>query len=60
MKNMPLASLPLFHGMTSEDPDTFLFEFDILCRRYNYYDDARKLKLFFAALKDSTLRWFVM
>ena len=39
--------------------DTFLFEFDILCRSYNYLQDAHKLKLFLATLKDSTLRWFM-
>jgi hypothetical protein len=33
MKNIPLSSLPTFKGMSTEDPDLFLFEFDILCRR---------------------------
>ena len=32
MKNIPLSVLPTFYGKNSEDPDTFLFEFDILCR----------------------------
>jgi hypothetical protein len=59
MKNIPLSALPTFYGKKSEDPDTFLFEFDILCRRYNYVQDAQKLKLFPATLKDSTLRWFM-
>ena len=36
-----------------------MFEFDILCRSYNYLQDAQKLKLFPATLKDSTLRWFM-
>jgi len=31
MKNIPPSVLPNFYGMTSEDPDSFLFEFDILC-----------------------------
>jgi hypothetical protein len=44
--------------MSIEDPYLFLFEFDILCRTYNYLDDAQKLKLFPATLKDSALRWF--
>jgi len=26
-----LATLPNFHGLVLEDPDTFLFEFDIVC-----------------------------
>jgi hypothetical protein len=59
MKNIPLSSLPHFHGMSTKDPDSFLFEFDILCRSYNYTDSAQKLKLFPATLKDSTLRWFM-
>jgi hypothetical protein len=36
MKNIPLSPLPNFHGLSSEDPDEFLFEFDILCRSYDY------------------------
>ena len=40
MKNIPLSLLPTFRGMSTEDPDLFLFEFDILCRSYNYSDDA--------------------
>jgi hypothetical protein len=59
MKNIPLSALPTFYGKSSEDPDTFLFEFDILCRSYNYLQDAQKLKLFPATLKDSALRWFM-
>lgn len=59
MKNTPLESLPLFHGMSSEYFDSFMFEFDILCRSYNYYGDAHKLKIFPATSKDSTLRWFM-
>jgi hypothetical protein len=59
MKNIPLSALPTFYGKNSEDPDTFLFEFDILRRRYNYVQDAQKIKLFPATLKDSTLRWFM-
>ena len=45
--------------MSTEDPDLFLFEFDILCRSYNYSDNAQKLKIFPATMKDSTLRWFM-
>ena len=59
MKNIPASSLPTFYGKSTEDPDTFLFEFDILCRSYNYLQDAQKLKLFPATLKDSALRWFM-
>jgi hypothetical protein len=59
MKNIPLSALPTFYGKNNEYPYTFLFEFDILCRSYNYVQDAQKLKLFPATLKDSTLRWFM-
>jgi len=40
MKNINPSILPTFHGMSIEDPNAFLFEFDILCRSYNYIDDA--------------------
>ena len=59
MKNIPPSSLPTFYGKSNEDPYTFLFKFDILCRSYSYLQDAHKLKLFPATLKDSTLRWFM-
>ena len=59
MKNINPSILPTFHGMSTEDPDAFLFEFDILCRSYNYVNDAQKLKLSPATLKDAALRWFM-
>ena len=59
MKNIPPSSLPTFYGKSNEDPDIFLFEFDILFRSYNYLQDAHKLKLFPSTLKGSTLRWFM-
>jgi hypothetical protein len=59
MNNIPLPSLPHFHGMSIEYPDSFLFEFYILCRIYNYTDSAQKLKLFPATLKDLALWWFM-
>ena len=40
MKNIPHSTLPNFYGLPSEDPDTFLFEFDVLCRSYDYINDA--------------------
>lgn len=30
MKAIPLQNIPTFHGMTIEDLNTFLFEFDVL------------------------------
>ena len=59
MKNIPPSSLPTFYGKSNEDLDTFFFEFEMLCRSYNCLQDAHKLKLFPATLKDSTLRWFM-
>jgi hypothetical protein len=59
MKNIPLSALPTFYGKKNEDSDTFLFEFGILCRSYNYIQYAQELELFPATLKDSTLRWFM-
>ena len=58
MKNIPLSVLPNFHGLSSEDPDEFLFEFDILCRSYDYISNDKTLKLFPATLKGNALRWF--
>ena len=39
-KPIPLTTLPSFHGLTTEDLDTFLFEFEIMCRGYDYITDA--------------------
>ena len=36
IKNIPPSSLPTFYGKNNEDPDTFLFNFDVLCMSYNY------------------------
>jgi hypothetical protein len=59
MKNIPLSALPNFHGLSTEDPDEFLFEFDVLCRSYDYTTTAHKLKLFLATLKGNALIWFM-
>jgi len=59
MKNIPLSSLPSFQRMTVEDPNTFLFEFNVLCMSYDYVSDAQKLELFPTTLKGATLRWFM-
>ena len=55
MKNISLSTLPHFYGKVHEDLDSFLFEFDTLCRSYDYSSYAQKLKLFPATLKDATL-----
>ena len=59
MKNINPSILPTFHGMSTEDPNAFIFKFDILCRSYNYMDDAQKLIFFPATLKNVALRWFM-
>ena len=50
---------PHFHGKSTEDPDEFLFEFDILCKSYDYTSSEKKPKLFPSTLKDNFLRWFM-
>lgn len=59
MKSIPPSVLPNFYGMASEDPDSFLFEFDIVCQTYGYTYDAHRLRLFPATLKASSLKWFM-
>lgn len=59
MKNIHLSTLPNFRGLSTEDPDEFLFEFYILCRSYDCTTTAQKLKLFPATLKGNALRWFM-
>jgi len=59
MKNIPPSILSNFKGTIIEDLDAFLFEFDILCKSYNYVDDAKKLKLFTSTLKYYALIWFM-
>jgi hypothetical protein len=59
MKNINPSILPHFHGMVSEYPHSFPFEFDILYRIYDYNSDAQKLRLFPTTLKDASLHWFM-
>jgi len=40
MKNISPSALPHFYGKVHEDPNSFLFDFDILCRSYDYSFDA--------------------
>ncbi len=56
MKNISPSALPHFHGLTTEYPDTFLIEFDVLCQTYDYAEDEQNLKLFPSTLKDAALR----
>ena len=57
--NIPLSKLPNFHGLSIEDLDEFLFEFDILYRSYDYISDIQNLKTFPATLKGKALWWFM-
>jgi len=40
MKKILPSVLPHFYGKVHDGPDAFLFEFDILCRNYDYSLDA--------------------
>ena len=55
MKNIPPSFLPKFHGLRTEDLETFLFEFEIVCRSYGYLLKNQKPRLFPATLKDRSL-----
>ena len=59
MKNISPSVLPNFHGLKSEDLETFLFKFEVLCRTYDYLQDSKKLKLFPSTLKGAALKWFM-
>jgi hypothetical protein len=56
MKNNNSSSLPHFHGLVNEDPNTFLFDFLDICKTYDYTADEQKIKFFPYTLKDSYLR----
>ena len=58
-KNISPSILPNFHGLKSEGPETFLFEFEIFCRYYDYLQNSQKLKLFPTTLKGEALKWFI-
>ena len=47
----PPHVLPSFHGLENEDPDVFLFQFEILCRGYGYCSNDQKLNVFHLTLK---------
>ena len=55
MQCVPPSILPNFHGLENEDPDVFLFQFEVLCRGY----DVQNLKRYPLTLKGATLRWFM-
>ena len=59
MKNIPPSFLPKFHGMRSEDSETFIFEFEIVSRSYGYLLNTKKLRMFLETLKDRDLKLFI-
>jgi len=59
MHIIPPSSLPNFHGLDNEDPNTFLFEFEVLCRGYDYCTNDQRLKVFPLTLKGVALQWFI-
>ena len=59
MKRIPPYFLPKFHGMRTEDVETFLFEFEILCRSYSYLSHSQKISLLPTTLKGRALKWFM-
>lgn len=59
LKFIPLAIISKFLGNHHEEPNVFLFEFDILYRTYDYIIDAHKLKLFPLTLKAHVFIWFM-
>jgi hypothetical protein len=59
MKNIPPSTLPNYNGLANENPNTFLFEVDVLCRSYNYVSDAQNLKLSPTTLRNATFHWFM-
>ncbi len=60
MNNIFPTSLQHLHGLTSEDPDTFMFDFFLFFYRTYYCAfDEQKLNLFPSTLKDAALRQFM-
>lgn len=59
MKAIPLQNIPTFHGMTTEYLNSFVFEFDFMCRRQEYTTDPQNLKLFPSTLNGAALQWFM-
>ena len=55
MKNIAHSALPTFHGLASKDPNDFTFYFNFLCFTFDYFSNAKRLKLFLATLKNARL-----
>jgi len=59
MENISPTTLPNFHGLSCEDPETFMIDFGVFFRTYDYASDEQKLKPFPSTLEDATLHWFM-
>jgi len=59
MHIIPPSSLLNIHGLANEDLDTFLFDFEVLCRGYDYCTNDKRLKVFPLTLKGAAFRWFM-
>ena len=55
MHRIPPSSLPNFHSLENEDPDAFLFQFEVICRGYDYCTNDQKLNVFPLTLKRAAL-----
>jgi len=59
LNSIPPVVIHIFLGSPYEEPNVFMFEFDILYKMYDYIVDAHKLKLFPSILKSHALRSFI-
>jgi len=59
MQSIPPSNLSNFHVLANEDHDAFLFQFEVFCRGYGYFNNDQKLNVFPLTLKGTSLRWFV-
>lgn len=54
-----IKNIPHSTGLSKEDPNTFLFEFDVLYRSYDYVLGAKKWILFPDTLMNDALCLFI-
>ena len=54
-KRIPPHVLPNFHGLYNEDPDVFLFQFEVIYRGYGYCANDQKFNVFPLTLKGIAL-----
>ena len=46
MQSIPPSALPNFYGLVNEDPNAFLFQFEVFCRGYGYCANDQNLNVF--------------